>query len=173
MKRIYRQSTTSRYSARQRAARQRICGRRGGSGLVEFALVAPLLLGMLLGIIDFGILARNSLVIANASREGARAAALGQPTANIYARVANGGAPTLKTNAAGQITNGSVLMQQAVYGGVPVYVAWPADSGIGTSAQNGAGTGNFVRITVIYEHRSISGLFNRTISIPVVMRREG
>lgn len=168
MKRIYRQHTRP-----QCLARQRMCGRRRGSGLVEFALVAPLLLAILLGIIDFGILARNSLVIANAAREGARAAALGQPTANIYARVANGGAPTLKTNSAGQITNGSVLMEQAVYGGTPAYVAWPADSGSGTSAQNGAGVGNFVRITVTYEHRSLTGLFNRTIVIPVVMRREG
>ena len=147
--------------------------RRSGTGLVEFALVAPILLALVLGIIDFGLLGRATLVVANAAREGARAASVGQSTATIYARVANGGAPTLKTNAAGQVTNGSVLMQQAVYAGVPVYTAWPADTGSGSDARNGVATGNYVRVTVNYEHRSITGAFNRTVSIPVIMRREG
>ncbi len=154
-------------------ARPRICRRRQGTGLVEFALVAPLLLIIVLGIIDFGLLGRATLVVANAAREGARAASVGQPTANIYTRITNAGAPTLKTNTSGQVTNGSILMQQAVYQNVPVYVAWPADSGSGTDARNGVAAGNYVRITVSYEHRSITGLLSRTISIPVVMRREG
>jgi Flp pilus assembly protein TadG len=47
-----------------------------GAELVEFALVLPLLLLMLLGIIDFGMLFQRYQVITNAAREGARLAVL-------------------------------------------------------------------------------------------------
>jgi len=45
---------------------------RGGA-LVEFAIVLPLLLILVFGIIEFGLLLYNQAVITNASREGARA----------------------------------------------------------------------------------------------------
>jgi Flp pilus assembly protein TadG len=44
-----------------------------GAALVEFALVLPLLLLLLLGIIEFSLLLYDKAVITNASREGARA----------------------------------------------------------------------------------------------------
>jgi Flp pilus assembly protein TadG len=44
---------------------------RGGS-LVEFAIILPLLLILLFGIIEFGLLLYNQAVLTNASREGAR-----------------------------------------------------------------------------------------------------
>jgi Flp pilus assembly protein TadG len=43
-----------------------------GSALVEFALILPLLVLLLFGIIEFGLLLYNQQVITNASREGAR-----------------------------------------------------------------------------------------------------
>ena len=43
-----------------------------GSVLVEFAILLPLLMIILFGIIDFGVLIYNQQVITNASREGAR-----------------------------------------------------------------------------------------------------
>lgn len=43
-----------------------------GGSLVEFAVIAPLLLAILFGIIEFGILLYNQAVLTNASREGAR-----------------------------------------------------------------------------------------------------
>ena len=43
-----------------------------GGSLVEFAVIAPLLLMILFGIMEFGILLYNQAVITNASREGAR-----------------------------------------------------------------------------------------------------
>ena len=61
--------------------------RRRGATLVEFALCVPVLLAILLGIIEFGWLAKNHLAIANASREGARAASLGKTTTEINSRV--------------------------------------------------------------------------------------
>ena len=43
-----------------------------GQGLVEFAIILPVLLIILLGIVEFGLILYNQHVITNASREGAR-----------------------------------------------------------------------------------------------------
>jgi hypothetical protein len=43
-----------------------------GGAMVEFAIVLPLLLILVFGIIEFGILMYNRAVLSNASREGAR-----------------------------------------------------------------------------------------------------
>lgn len=48
-----------------------------GAELVEFALVLPLLLLLGLGICDFGLLFQRYEVVTNATREGARAGAVG------------------------------------------------------------------------------------------------
>src|SRR5262245_39547986 len=59
-----------------------------GAELIEFALVFPLLLAMVLGIIDFGFLFRNYEVLTNAAREGARIAILpGYAEADVQTRV--------------------------------------------------------------------------------------
>jgi Flp pilus assembly protein TadG len=47
-------------------------GSQKGAAMVEFALVLPLLLLIVFGIIEFGIIFFNQQVITNASREGAR-----------------------------------------------------------------------------------------------------
>lgn len=44
-----------------------------GAALVEFVIVLPFLLFLLMGIIEFGLLFYNQQVLTNASREGARA----------------------------------------------------------------------------------------------------
>ncbi|MGH7499556.1 MAG: TadE/TadG family type IV pilus assembly protein [Gemmatimonadales bacterium] len=56
----------------------RLGGRRGQS-LVEFALVVPLLLLMLAGIIEFGRAWNMSQVVTDAARQGARTAAVLNP----------------------------------------------------------------------------------------------
>lgn len=50
--------------------------REGGQTLVEFALVAPIFLVLLLGIVDFGMGFKAWISITNATREGARIAAV-------------------------------------------------------------------------------------------------
>ena len=51
---------------------KKVLNNEHGGSLVEFAIVLPLLLIILFGIIEFGILLYNQAVITNASREGAR-----------------------------------------------------------------------------------------------------
>jgi Flp pilus assembly protein TadG len=55
-------------------------GKKGekGASAVEFALVLPLLVIFVFGIIEFGLLLYNKQVITNASREGARAGIVSQ-----------------------------------------------------------------------------------------------
>ena len=47
-----------------------------GSAVVEFALLLPILLLMLLAVVQVGVLARDQLVITQAARAGARAASV-------------------------------------------------------------------------------------------------
>lgn len=56
---------------------------RKGQSLVETALVLPIILLILTGIIDFGLLFNNYLMISNASREGARSASIGSTDEQI------------------------------------------------------------------------------------------
>ena len=49
-----------------------------GSAAVEFALLLPLLLLLLLALVQVGVVARDSLVLTQASRAGAREAAVQQ-----------------------------------------------------------------------------------------------
>lgn len=58
-----------------------------GQALVETALVLPVILLLLMAIIDFGLLFNNYIVLSNASREGARQAAVGATDAQIVATI--------------------------------------------------------------------------------------
>ena len=51
-----------------------------GQALVEFALILPILVITVLGVIDFGIVFYNKAMVTNASREGARAGIVFQST---------------------------------------------------------------------------------------------
>jgi Flp pilus assembly protein TadG len=69
------------------AWRDRVRGERG-SQLIEFSLVLPLLLLVMLGIVDFGFLFQRYEVLTNAAREGARVAVLpGYGAGDVTARV--------------------------------------------------------------------------------------
>ncbi|MBN2795031.1 MAG: pilus assembly protein [Clostridia bacterium] len=58
-----------------------------GQSIVEFALVIPLLLIFVMGIIEFGFMFNAYLTISSASREGARLGSLGENDAAIEIRV--------------------------------------------------------------------------------------
>ena len=54
-----------------------------GQSLVEMALILPILLLLLTGMLDFGTLIHVDLVMDHAGREGARAASLGKNVSDI------------------------------------------------------------------------------------------
>ena len=59
-----------------------------GSELIEFALVMPILILLLAGIFDFGMMFRSFEAVTNAAREGARVGVLpGYGTADVQTRV--------------------------------------------------------------------------------------
>jgi hypothetical protein len=67
--------------------RSRLRSERGAE-LIEFAIIFPTLLLVMLGIIDFGFLFQRYEVLTNAAREGARVAILpGYSDADVEARV--------------------------------------------------------------------------------------
>lgn len=60
-----------------------------GQALVEMALIMPLLIMLLLGIVEFGRIFNAYLIVANGAREGARAAAVGTTDTGIGMKVFN------------------------------------------------------------------------------------
>lgn len=57
-----------------------------GSAVIEFALVTPLILVLVLGVVEVAVVARTQLELINAAREGAReAAASPDPSAAVAA----------------------------------------------------------------------------------------
>ena len=98
--------------------------RKGDAGaeLIEFAVVFPLLLMVLLGIVEFAFVFQRNEVITNAAREGARIATLpGYIAADVSNRVTSylqvGGLPTSGGNPVVVVT--PILVPEA--GGT-----WPA-----------------------------------------------
>ena len=59
----------------------------GGTAVVEFALVLPLVLVLLLGIVEVAVIARTELQLVHATREGAREAAASPDSSRAAAAV--------------------------------------------------------------------------------------
>jgi len=90
-------------AALKAALYRRLAKTERGAELIEFALVLPLLLLLVLGIVDFGFLFQRLEVVTNAAREGARIAILGGSgygTADVQDRVNDyleeGGVPIVR-----------------------------------------------------------------------------
>ena len=152
--------------------------RRNNRGIaaVEFALVLPLLLALLFGIIEFGFIFKDQLAILQAAREGARIAAVGRPVAEINTRIVTG-APGIT---AGSLTYGTTYRTYA--NGV-----WSGWTTVGDrtdgSGTNDAPQGSQIRVQCSYSHALLTGpLFANLIGHPgattmplyatMVMRRE-
>lgn len=146
--------------------RQNARQRRRGSNLVEFALLLPVLLAIVIGIMEFGWMEKNYLQVANATREGARAAALGKSTSDIQGRITNQCAPISVAS-----PDGSITMSYSSDGGT-TYNAWPADF----NGKNGVTAGQLVKITTTTKFKPLTGFFpffkNRNLTAIVIMRRE-
>jgi len=92
----------------------------GGSTLVEFALVLPILAMLLFGIVEFGRMLNAQVIVTSAAREGARYASLGSSAATVTSQV-KASCPTIDpallsvvvTNAAG--TSGTAVTVSVTY----------------------------------------------------------
>jgi len=126
----------------------RAAGRRGAA-LVEFAIVLPLLMVLLLGIMEFGMIMRDYIMLAHGAREGARAAAVRNPTAEIRQRVVEVATlPGLKPEMV-QITAFDANTS-----------SWVAVGDLASGAENNAPRDSIVRVTIKgYPHRMVTGSF--------------
>ncbi len=70
-----------------------LSGDERGQALVELAIALPLLILILMGIFEFGRAFYTYQVVTNASREGARVAALGGSDSEVAARAAAAASP--------------------------------------------------------------------------------
>jgi Flp pilus assembly protein TadG len=119
-----------------------------------------------MGIIEFSVYGKNTLAIANATREGARAASIGKSTTEIRDRVKRFAAPLPVES-----PNGEVIIQVSNDKGVSYQTLTDVDG------KNAAATDSLVRVRVNSANRTVTGafglLFNRQLIGSVTMRREG
>ncbi len=140
--------------------------KRRASTLIEFALIVPILLAIVMGIIEFGWQMKNQLTVANAAREGARYASVGKPTTKVIERI-----QSMATNIPGAPNSLTITISRNVADGT-TYNTIVGNTG----TTNDAPTGSLIRIQVSAPNHSLTGLFpflnNRTLRAEVVMRRE-
>ncbi len=148
---------------------------RGGTVTVELALVVPLLIFLLFGILEFGFLVKDRAELAAAAREAARQAAIGSVPARINAEV---DANTSTINDA-EVTR------------VFRFRGWDSDSGtwgawqplVADGSENNAEQGDQVQISLTYGHPLlVPGLMGAmlnaddsgrvTMSVSTIMMRE-
>ncbi len=125
---------------------------RHGSTIVEFAIVAPIFVMLLFGIIEYGRMVMVQQVITNASREGARRAVLDGATTGEIETVVN-----------------DYMTSSGVKGATVTVSPDPPDS---------AGSGEPVSVTVSVPFTNVSWLpapmflGNTDLQARTVMRRE-
>jgi hypothetical protein len=116
---------------------------------VELALVAPLLIFLLFGIIEFGIMVKDVVGLNQAAREGARCAAVGATPTTLTNRVISS-APGIPGE---QIVT---LYEYRSYDeDTAVWSSWTA---LGTlDAENDATPGDQIKVSLTYPHALVTG----------------
>jgi Flp pilus assembly protein TadG len=116
-----------------------------GSVAVEFALLLPILLLLIFGIIDFGLAINDQITLTQAAREGARLASLpGYTTAAVTARVQSAAYPLTLSPAnitvspcppgAGQLSQDAVVTVRYTYSFITPIGAFAAIVSPGTAS---------------------------------------
>jgi Flp pilus assembly protein TadG len=155
-------------------------GRRGAA-LVELAIAMVLLLLLVLGILEFGIMFRNYLSLAEVARAGCRSAAIGSQTGVVFNRVVT----TVSALGLTQSNVTNTVSQYRTYDRASG--AWSGWATLGNSADgyNNAPCDQThdsqVKVTVTYSYTMITGSFlspmvgnngRITLHATSVMRRE-
>jgi Flp pilus assembly protein TadG len=134
-----------------------------GAVLVEFALVSMVLLVLVFGMVEYGLLISERLSIQQAAREGARSAAIGEVTSNVTTKVLNS-APGIP------LTSANVTLEKQTGSG-----SWGSLGNTTDGTQNNAVFGDYVRVTVRFNHSWITQLFSSSPTVDtaqMVSRRE-
>src|SRR5712691_2035370 len=121
---------------------------KAGAALVEFVIVAPLLLLLLLGIMEFGVIMHDYIMLAQGAREGARTAAIGGAVKDIQKRVMEASLPTVSQNMI-QITEFN-----------PGTGGWVAVGDKASGDKNDVPSDGIVRVTIkSFPHHMVTGNF--------------
>jgi Flp pilus assembly protein TadG len=144
---------------------------RNGQGLVEFALVIPLILLMFMGILDFGraIYAYNT--IANAARQGARVAAVNQADPSAPNNRLCAGDQPVENPASPHLSIKGCAVQAAISLGLQpsaVAVNYAPPSGVNISCSPTLDVGCIAVVTVTYSWAAITPIIGNIIG-PIVM----
>lgn len=138
--------------------------------MLEMAACIFLLLAIVMGVLEYGWLITRTYAVGNATREGARYAALGHSTNSVKQRVMHTG----NTNfiAASDITIQSCSTVTNTTTGVTTNTPWVIVPDSDTS--NAVSVGDQIRVTVTIVHRPLTGMVPvpRKITQFTVMRRE-
>lgn len=116
--------------------------RESGAAAVEFALIAPILLLLLIGIVEFGRVYNAQIELTGAAREGVRVMAIqnNPASARSATRVA---APSLSP----AITDSQIAILSS-----------PANTGL-------CAAGSTVTVTATYPMKFLTGMFGATITL--------
>ena len=116
--------------------------RQLGQSLAEFAIVVPIFLIVVFGVVDFSLGLRAWLTITNASREGARVLVLGQTCARV--------------------TNQTKTVAASLNPPVTVTITPSTCTGV---------TGDAMSVTVTYTYKSVTplGHFAQLLTGPITM----
>ncbi|MCD6362067.1 MAG: pilus assembly protein [Armatimonadetes bacterium] len=122
---------------------------RSGATTVELALVAPLLIFLLFGIIEFGLMVKDVVGLNQAAREAARVAAVGGTPSTLDARVREA-APTINGD------NIVTLYERRTFNeDTGTWTEWTA---LGVSdGENDAAQGDQIKVTLTYPHPLATG----------------
>ncbi len=125
---------------------------RHGTATVETAIVLPVLLTLLFGMLELGLMARSSIALHHVGREAVRVAIVG-------------GDPTRINSFIGQISSGlndarlaSTLEYRALDPDTGNWGSWIALA-TGEDGLNSAHSGDQLRVSMQYQHQLVSGDF--------------
>jgi Flp pilus assembly protein TadG len=122
--------------------------RRRGAALVEFVIVVPLLLLLVLGIMEFGMVMHDYIMLAQGAREGARTAAIGRPVREIQKRVMEASLPGVTGD----------MVQVTSYD--PSNGGWVSVADKQSGLENSVASDGIVRVTIKdYPHHMVTGAF--------------
>jgi len=120
--------------------------------MVEMAIVMPLLVLLVFGILEVGLLMKDYLGLNQAAREGARIASIGSPLSTIDARIL-ASAPSI------DVSRLTWSGEWRTYDSSGTWGPWTvlADEGYGSDLRNNAKPGSQVKISVELEHQLVTG----------------